>query len=303
MLGLFAIATGVCGTVWSIGYLIIISSNRYSSAIEGRLRNFSAAETTLAPTPLARKNDWTARVIQGLFGRSAEQCAGDMRFIHAGFYSSTAIATFLACRLSLVALPALAGVVVVWLQLAPVHTTLLMACSASGLGLILPSLWLDTRVRRRHCILRRSLADFLDLVIVCLESGLSMPGTVQRVTEELRIAHPLLGEELRIVERDLELGTSISTAFRRFAERSGYTGIRTLSTLVRESQRFGTELIEALRVHAETLRTQREQVAEEGAQKAAVKILIPTLLLILPAVFVVLAGPAWIQIQAAFSKN
>jgi tight adherence protein C len=139
-------------------------------------------------------------------------------------------------------------------------------------------------------------------MIVCLDSGLSLQGTILRVSDELRIAHPTLAGELEIVERDMALGAAVDVALKRFADRSGFEGIRTMSTFVRESQRFGTELADALRTHAEMLRYQRAQAAEETAQKASVKILLPVLLLILPAVFVVLAGPAAIQIQAAFSK-
>jgi tight adherence protein C len=139
-------------------------------------------------------------------------------------------------------------------------------------------------------------------MIVCLDSGLSLQGTILRVSEEMRIAHPTLAGELEIVQRDMALGATVDVALKRFADRSGYEGIRTMSTFVREAQRFGTELAEALRTHADMLRYQRAQAAEETAQKASVKILLPVLLLILPAVFVVLAGPAAIQIQAAFSK-
>ena len=151
-------------------------------------------------------------------------------------------------------------------------------------------------------LLRRSLPDFLDLMIVCLQGGLSIQETIRRVGDELRLAHPILAGELSTVQRDVELGATVDQAFRRFAARTDYEGVRTLSTFVRESQRFGTQLTEALRLHAEMLRLQREEAAEEMAQKAAVTILLPTLLLIFPTVFVVLVGPAVIQIQEAFAK-
>jgi tight adherence protein C len=112
-------------------------------------------------------------------------------------------------------------------------------------------------------LLGRSLADFLDLVMVCLDSGLSIQGALQRVSDELRIAHPVLAGELSIVQRDIELGATIDMALRRCADRTGFDGIRTFGTFVRETQRYGTALSEALQIHAETLRTQREQAAEE----------------------------------------
>src|SRR6185503_12338062 len=132
--------------------------------------------------------------------------------------------------------------------------------------------------------------------------GLSLQETIRRVNEELQLAHPILASELDIVQRDIDLSCSIDQALKKFAVRTDCEGIRTLSTFIRESQRFGTQITDALRNHADMLRSQREQLAEENAQKAAVKILIPTLILIFPAIFVVLVGPAVIQIQQAFAS-
>jgi tight adherence protein C len=173
----------------------------------------------------------------------------------------------------------------------------------AGFGSILPSLWLDRAIARRQILLRKSLPDFLDLMIVCLEGGLSLQETIRRVSDELRLVHPVLAVELNIVQRDIELGATVDQALKRFAARADYEGVRTLSSFIREAQRFGTNITEALRNHADMLRSQREQIAEEKAQKAAVKILIPTLLLIFPAIFVVAVGPAVIQIQEAFAAK
>jgi len=181
--------------------------------------------------------------------------------------------------------------------------TILWACVMAGVGSILPSLWLDRAIVRQQILLRKSLPDFLDLMIVCLEGGLSLQETILRVSDELRLAHPVLAVELGIVQRDIELGATVDQALKRFAARTDYEGVRTLSAFIREAQRFGTNITEALRSHADMLRSQREQAAEEKAQKAAVKILIPTLLLIFPAIFVVAVGPAVIQIQEAFAAK
>jgi tight adherence protein C len=189
-----------------------------------------------------------------------------------------------------------------WLRLVDFRYAMLWGSFIGGIGMTLPAVWLDRRIRHRQQLLRHAFPDFLDLMIVCLESGLSLPGAIQQVSDELRIAHPTLASELNIIQREIDLGFSVDSSLRRFAERSGFEGVRTLGTFIRESQRLGTELADALRQHAEMSRAQREAAAEEVAQKASVKILLPTMLLILPAVFVVLAGPAAIQIQKAFSK-
>jgi tight adherence protein C len=170
-------------------------------------------------------------------------------------------------------------------------------------GFLAPELWLKRRANRRQAVLARSLPDFLDLMVACLEAGQSVQAAVQRVTDELRLAHPVLSQEMSIVQREIELGATPASALKHCADRSGTDSIRSLGAFVEQTQRFGTTLVEALRVHADTLRTQREQRAEEKAQRAAVKILFPTLLFIFPAIFVVLAGPAAIQLHEHFSRS
>lgn len=225
------------------------------------------------------------------------------RFANGGMYSPSAPSTYVGVRTMLTVAPLAAGA----FGIVALHWPMKLACSvsimAAAAGWLLPSLWLDGVVKSRHVLLRRSLPDFLDLMIVCLQGGLSVQETIRRVSDELRLAHPVLAGELSIVQRDVELGATVDQALRRFAVRSNYDGVRTLSTFVRESQKFGTQLTEALRLHADMLRLQREEAAEERAQKAAVAILLPTLLLIFPAVFVVLVGPALIQIQEAFAAK
>jgi tight adherence protein C len=206
-------------------------------------------------------------------------------------------------RLMLTAVPPIVALAAGLTGLIRMELALLAGCILGGMGTVLPGLWLDRVAARRHIKLRTALPDFLDLMIVCLEGGLSLQETIRRVSDELRLAHPELAVELGIVQRDIELGATVDQALKRFAARSDYEGVRSLSTFIRETQRFGTNITEALRSHADVLRNQREQAAEECAQKASVKILLPTLLLIFPAIFVVLVGPAAVQIYQAFGQE
>lgn len=225
------------------------------------------------------------------------------RLIRAGFYEPSAIVWYFTAKLLMMVVPPIAALLVAsGTNAVSIPNALLWGTIVGGLGMLLPSFWLDRMIVKRHSILRKSLPDFLDLTLICLRGGLSVQASLKRVGEELLLAHPMLAAEMGRVMRDIELGATVDAALRRFADRSGEEGIRTLSTFVRESRRFGVEMADALRNHADMLRGQREQQAEAMAQKAAVKILIPTLLLIFPAVFVVLAGPAAIQIQEAFAK-
>ena len=308
------IVIGVFGAVFCGCCLLSLLLNRYHAQTHARLRELtggvaksparrgknsaSYSESSLKPgsaTSPGKTNRWVS-------SRDEDRRQHQARLVQAGIYSPTALFSFFLVKTSLILIPPSVGLVAGWFGLISLRLGILWGAIGGGLGMILPSLWLESRIRHRHCVFRRSLADFLDLMIVCLESGLSLQGSIQRVSDELRIAHPELAGELNIVQRDINLGTTVDTALRRFADRSGYDDIRSLATFVREAQRFGTQLTDALRLHADMLRSQRENAAEETAQKAAVKILFPTLLLILPAVFVVLAGPAAIQIQQAFAK-
>jgi len=168
------------------------------------------------------------------------------------------------------------------------------------IGMIGPSFWLDRRKKRRQTAFRRALPDALDVLVICLEGGISLTGAIRRVAGELRTAHPLLASELNIVQREVQLGLSSGQALRGFADRCDLEEIRSLASVIIQTERFGASLVKALRVHAETLRIKRLQRAEELAQMAATKVLIPTVLFILPGLFVVILAPAAIQIMAAF---
>jgi tight adherence protein C len=246
---------------------------------------------------------WFARVRALAAPPSADDSALVNRMTRAGFYHPSALSRYLTARVLMTAVPFMGMLALGLAGYLRMDKALLAGCVLGGFGAICPGLWVDRVASRRHIKLRAALPDFLDLMVVCLEGGLSLQETIRRVGDELRFAHPILASELITVQRDVELGATIDQSLKRFAQRSDYDGIRTLSTFIRETQRFGTNITEALRSHAESLRTQRELAAEEAAQKASVKILLPTMFLIFPAVFVVLVGPAAIQIYQAFGAK
>jgi tight adherence protein C len=139
-------------------------------------------------------------------------------------------------------------------------------------------------------------------MVFCLEGGLSLPGALKRMAGELRTAHPTLAVELNIVQREIQLGRSPGEALRKMGERADLEEVRSLASVILQAERFGASLVKSLRVHAETLRTKRMQQAEEKAQTAATKVLFPTVLFILPAMFVVILGPAIFHILEVFGK-
>ena len=223
------------------------------------------------------------------------------RLIHAGLYRRQAMVVFLGVKVLLIA-PAflcvaasLMGVVTLWQGL------IIGLCLGIG-GLIGPSFWLDRMKRKRQSNFRRALPDALDVLVICLEGGLSLSAGLRRVSTELRTAHPELASELAIVQREVQLGLTSGEALKKMGERSDLEEVRSLASVILQSERLGASLVKSLRVHAESLRLKRYQRAEEKAAVAATKVLFPTLLFILPAVFVVVLGPAAFRLIEMFGK-
>jgi tight adherence protein C len=284
--------------------------HRYSTRVDARLATLTeqaALPMQLSgadPTGLQRiKKSLLPKIINRVLpDNDAERMPIQRRLRQAGMYSAVSLGHYFAIKLCLMILFPLLGLGAGLLGVIDIKHGLLAGSLVGCAAFVIPTIWLDLRIAHRHRRLRQALPDFLDLMVVCLESGLSLQGAVQRVSSELAVAHPDLAREMTAVQQEIELGASVDQGLRSFAERSGSEEVRTLSTFVREALRFGTELSDALRMHADSIRMQREQLAEEFAQKAAVKMLAPTLLLIFPVVFVVLVGPAIIQIHQAFTQ-
>lgn len=224
------------------------------------------------------------------------------RLIHAGYYSRQAMVIFLAVKMLLTIGPAVVGLVAGLVGVLPVLNGLIFGAILGISGMIGPSFWLDRRKAGRQMEFRRALPDAMDVLVICLEGGLSLNGAIRRVANELRSAHPGLAMELLIVQSEIQLGRTTGEALRQFADRCELEEIRSLGSVINQSERFGASMVKALRVHGETLRGKRLQFAEEMAQKAAIKILLPTLFFIFPAIFVVILGPAAIQLMETFTR-
>lgn len=225
------------------------------------------------------------------------------RLTRAGLYRSWSLHAFLGVKVFLVAsMPVVLGLLPWLCGLVQPKTAAVAAAVAFLVALLLPGLWLDSRTRKHQVALRRGLADALDMLVLCLEGGVSMTSAIQRAAAELQLAHPLLGAEFNIIQREMQMGLSAGDALKKFAERCDLEEVRDLSTVLLQSERFGAGVVKALRLHADASRLERQQKAEEMAQKASVKILLPTLLCIFPAIFIVILGPAAYQIASMLSQ-
>jgi len=171
---------------------------------------------------------------------------------------------------------------------------------AAFVGLVLPIWYLHRSVRLHQQKIRRSLPDALDLLVVCVEAGISLDAAILRVAKDMGFVHPELARELMIVNRKSNAGITREEALRGMWTRTGVEEIRTLVSSLIQSEKWGTSNSRVLRIASETLRRKRRQAAERRAATAPTKMVIPLALLIFPALFVVILGPAALNIIAGF---
>jgi tight adherence protein C len=233
-------------------------------------------------------------------GDEGERTILRSRLIAAGLYGRQSLAIFLGAKMLLIVTPALVGLALGLSGLLPTQYAVMGGACFGIAGMIGPGFWLDRRKKKRQTNLRRALPDALDLLVICIEGGLSLPAALRRVGVELKTAHPLLALELNITQREIQLGSSPGETLQKMGIRTDLEEIRSLASVITQAERFGASLARSLRIHAEALRGKRQQYAEEMAGKAAVKVLIPTVLFIFPSIFVVILGPAVFQIMEQF---
>jgi tight adherence protein C len=233
--------------------------------------------------------------------RSKNTSALRLRMIQAGYPNAAAVPMYLGSR---VAAPALAVIAVSILMpmlgySAPV--TLMMSVYFGAAGYVLPSVIVGRRIKQRHKEMQRALPDALDLLVVSVEAGLGLNQALVRVSEEIFRVSPVLSEQLALVNLEIRAGTPRTDALRNLADRTGLADIASLVGMLIQTDRFGTSVAQALRVHSETMRTKRRQRAEEAAAKTTIKLVFPLVFCIFPAMFAVILGPALIQIFEALS--
>jgi tight adherence protein C len=170
-------------------------------------------------------------------------------------------------------------------------------------GYVIPVYYLTRAVRIRQEKIRRSLPDTLDLLVVCVEAGISLDAAILRVAKELISVHPELAGELIVVNQKNNAGMSREDALRGMWERTGVEELRTLISSLIQSEKWGSSSSRTLRVSSETLRRKRRQAAERRAATAPVKMVVPMGLLIFPALFIVILGPAVLNIVASFRAH
>lgn len=223
--------------------------------------------------------------------------------IHAGYRSANARTLYYGVKALLaLLLPLLVLLASPLLPKLSTNQLVVYAGAAGFLGWIACSMWLDRQVAKRQRALRAGFPDALDLLVVCVESGLGLAPALQRVAEELAVSHPPLSDELTLVNAEMRAGVERGQALKNLAERTGLDDIRGMTSLLVQTMRFGTSIADALRVYSEEFRDKRTQAAEEQAAKIGTKMIFPLVLCLFPSFFLVSIGPAVIGLIEVFTK-
>ena len=226
----------------------------------------------------------------------AEVSIVEKRLIRAGYRNESAVKVFYGAKVLIPLLLCLIAIVTGMASASP----LFAYASALGLGFLLPDFWLGRQISKRQKQIRLGLPDALDFLVICIEAGLSMDQATARTAEELRLARPALSDELDIVVLEQRAGRVRSEAWRQFADRTDVNTVRILVSVLVQSEQLGTSVAKTLRIHSETLRTQRRQQIEEQAAKTSVKLVFPLVFFIFPSLFVVTLGPEMIIMAQSF---
>jgi tight adherence protein C len=219
-------------------------------------------------------------------------------FLKAGYRGANGPIIFFGMKVFLaVSLPLLFSLARVLIHMViPSLTFLLICILLAMIGFYLPNFWIKMRTSNRKEKIRQGLPDALDLMVVCVEAGTGLDAAINRVGEEMKFSNKVVSEEFRLMSMELRAGKQRRDALKNLALRTDLEDVNSLVTLLIQTEKFGTSLGQALRVHSDFMRTKRFQKAEEVAAKLPVKLIFPLVLFIFPSLFVTILGPAAIRI-------
>lgn len=223
--------------------------------------------------------------------------------IHAGYRQPSAVQAYWALRMFMILTFGCAAMLILpFLPSMSISRSAMVVVIAAGAGWLLPAIWVDHRKKVRMDSLRASFPDALDMLVVCVESGLSLPQSIERVADEMAVGHSQLAEELALVNSEVRAGIPPTEALRHLSDRTGLEDVRGLVSLLGQSIRFGTSVADTLRVYAEEFRDRRTQAAEEKAAMIGTKLIFPLILCLWPSFFLIAIGPAVLGVLKAFGR-
>ena len=228
-----------------------------------------------------------------------------MRLVQAGFMQRSAVGSYYAMRLiCAIALPLIILILMPLLSKnMSTNQLLVFGASAILVGLYLPPALLSKKIEARQLEIYEGFPDALDMMLVCVEAGLGLDAAINRVGHEIGKAHQVLGEQMELVGLEMRAGKPRHEALRNLADRTGVEEVRSLVTLLIQSDALGSSIAQSLRVHAEDMRARRMLKAEEKAHKLPVKLSIPLILCVLPSLMIVILSPAALRIIDSLLPN
>jgi tight adherence protein C len=301
---IITISIFVCVTLGVMGLYWLMF--RPTSAATERLKSMGGAQGGVGlPSTLVAEDSATTALAERMASplqRLAPPSAAEARkvqkeLMHAGFRSESGPVIYRGLQLfSLVFFP---GAVAFGCAVLgrPLSSAFIYIAISIGVGGYLPRFILKRLIARRQLRLRWGLADALDLMVVSIEAGLGLNAALVRVGVELREVHPDISEEFELCNLEIRVGRERDEALRNLSERAGVDDLKSLVAMLIQADRFGTSIARAVRVYADSLRTKRRQRAEQAAQKAAVKLLMPLALFLFPTLFIVILGPAALNLM------
>lgn len=298
---------GIVAAIWAVLSLI---SNRNSKALD-RLARLSRRQTAGELDEGVQKSERMTGLLETAKAMSSplmpqtelEQNKLKQRLANAGFRSDAAPMVYSGLRLACL-MTAFIVSAAVFIPGRPLGwSTLQYVVAFTGFGFYAPSLVLWWIKRKRQEEIFLSLPDALDLLVVCVESGLGLDAAMRKVCEELATHAKVISEEFSLANFHLQMGRPRREVLHDLGVRTGVDDVRSLAAILIQADRFGSSIAQALRVQSDSMRTRRKQYAEEKAAKTAVQLLFPLILFIFPGIFVVLVGPAAINIMETLLKT
>lgn len=294
-----AIALGA----WAALTAVAERRNRASDRIDRLIRD--AQKRPHRTSELVRKQDRiqaivnkaAPRLAKPLEGKEAELSQIRLKLLNAGFRGDQAVQIFLAAKFLLLLVALAVAIPSVYARYGFDSNGICRILMAGAMGFYLPGLYIALRRRKRMEEIFLGLPDALDLMVVCVEAGLGLDSAMRRVAAELAAACPCLCEEFAIANFQLQMGRPRREVLHDLGRRTGVSDLRSLAAILIQAERFGSSIATALRVQSDSMRIRRRQLAEERAAKTAVQLIFPLVLFIFPGIFVVLVGPAGIQIS------
>ncbi len=292
---LFILATTIL-LVMTVGYMLI----GVNSPVKRKLSEISTGEKKQNYS----RNEKVMNTLESLAPLTASSNEKDKQtnrvlLMHAGFHQKNALSLFYSIK-SLTTIVGLLIAFGLYLSLTESKNLYIYMAACAFIGLVLPDFILKRMVKQRQNRIRAGVADMLDLLVVCTESGLGFNASLRRVADEMVISHPELADEIDTVCMKIQAGKSMPDSLREFVIRTGLDEFMGLVSMLSHASRVGGSLVDSLREYTEDYRDKRQQAAEEIAAKIPVKMMFPMVLFIWPCFFIVAIGPSLIQLAEAF---